>query len=222
MRITTSACRTAPTRPSRGPPLVRRHTFPLHMFRDTNMRSARGANSLQHTRAHTRTRARARAHTHTHSLSLARALLVGTGDYSCTDLVNNRACWGGNICTSNCYPTETIANNFIVLRSMTGIYTCARTCTTFPLHRKCTFSVDLHIFCTGVGSRFGNTLYAEFATGDQTQTEIDFKTLSFKEYYELDTDPWMMDNKIHDNTTPVAALSAALHEFFNCQGDACP
>ena len=62
-----------------------------------------------------------------HSLSLvcARSLALslfsgGAGDYSCTDLVNNRACWGGHICTTNCYPTETVANNFIVLRSMTG------------------------------------------------------------------------------------------------------
>ena len=113
------------------------------------------------------------------------------GDYSCTDLVNNRACWGGKICTTNCYPTESIANNFIVLRSMSG-------------------------------SRFGNTLYAEFATGNQMQTEIDFKTLSFKEYYEMDTDPWMMENKVQEKTTPVAALSAALHEFFECQGNTCP
>lgn len=85
------------------------------------------------------------------------------GDYSCTDLVNNRVCWGGKTCTTNCktlpvalyvplplglrhcrslrssgYPTESIENNFIVLRSMTG-------------------------------SEFGNTLYAEFATGDASQ-----------------------------------------------------
>ena len=38
----------------------------------------------------------------------------------------------------------------------------------------------------------------------------------------MDTDPWMMDNKIQEKTTPAAALSAALHEFFNCRGDACP
>ena len=66
--------------------------------------------------------------------------------------MNNRACCGGKTCNTctNCYPTESIANNFIVLRSMTG-------------------------------SNFGNTLYAEFATGNQMQTDIDFKTLSFKE-----------------------------------------
>jgi hypothetical protein len=74
-----------------------------------------------------------------HKETLIKEAFFPQGDYSCTDLVHNRACWGGNMCNTNCYPTESIANNFIVLRSMTG-------------------------------SRFGNTLYAEFATGNQMQT----------------------------------------------------
>ena len=59
-------------------------------------------------------------------------------DSDCVDLVSqpNAQCWGGNECTSNCYPTESTANNFIGLRSMSG-------------------------------SSFGNTLYAEFETGNQ-------------------------------------------------------
>ena len=43
-----------------------------------------------------------------------------------------------------------------------------------------------------------------------------------RRYYEVDTDPWMMDNKADATATPTAALSAALHEFFDCKGDACP
>ena len=87
--------------------------------------------------------------------------------------------------------TESIANNFIVLRSMAG-------------------------------SRFGNTLYVEFETGDQMQTNIQFKNLSFVEYYDLDKDAWMMDNAIDAPSTPKAALAAELHKWYDCQGDACP
>ena len=32
------------------------------------------------------------------------------GDYDCTDLDDNRVCWGGKVCTTNCYPTESLAN----------------------------------------------------------------------------------------------------------------
>jgi hypothetical protein len=121
------------------------------------------------------------------------ALWPTAGDYDCTDLVHNRACWGGKVCNTNCYATESIDNNFIVLRSMAG-------------------------------SRFGNTLYAEFMTGNQMQEEIDFAThnLTFTEFYEMDSDPWMMQNKAEDATTPAAALSAALHVFYDCAGDTCP
>lgn len=113
------------------------------------------------------------------------------GDYSCTDLDHNRACWGGKICTTSCYPTESLANNFIVLRSMKG-------------------------------SRFGNSLYAQFATGDQGQQEIDFKNLSFVEFYDIDSDPWMMLNLAQAPATPHAALAAELHRWYNCRGKSCP
>ena len=87
--------------------------------------------------------------------------------------------------------TESIANNFIVLRSMAG-------------------------------SRFGNTLYVEFETGDQMQTNIQFKNLSYVEYYDLDKDAWMMNNAIDAPSTPKASLAAELHKWYDCQGDACP
>eukprot|EP01051_Picozoa_sp_SAG22_P005309 SAG22_NODE_311_length_12629_cov_20.911891_4_plen_164_part_00 len=142
------------------------------------------------------------------------------GDYDCTDLVshkalplccastvflsktvpfcavqqqqvNNRVCWGGAVCTTNCYPTESIENNFIVLRSMAG-------------------------------SEFGNTLYAEFATGDAGFMDINFTNLSFVEFYEMETDPWMMKNKIGEASTPKDKLHAELHRWFGCAGASCP
>jgi hypothetical protein len=33
---------------------------------------------------------------------------------------NNSECWGGKGCTTDCYKTESLANNFIGLRSMKG------------------------------------------------------------------------------------------------------
>ena len=43
-----------------------------------------------------------------------------THDRDCTDLVNDKACWGGNICNQDCYATEGVENNFIALRTGTG------------------------------------------------------------------------------------------------------
>jgi len=113
------------------------------------------------------------------------------GDYDCTDLKNNRAYWGGNICKTNCYPTESTANNFIVLRSM-------------------------------LGSQFGNTLYAEFATGDQGHQNIDFQNISFIEYFNLTDDPWMMSNQKNDPNVKSGALHKELQKWYTCKGDTCP
>ena len=44
-------------------------------------------------------------------------------------------------------------------------------------------------------SAHGNTLYAEFQTGVQSHNlNIDFSKPDFKEFYDLDTDPWEMNN----------------------------
>jgi hypothetical protein len=119
-RTTTSACKTAPTRRRRG-------------------RQRCGKRAFFGSHSQIRTIVLPRQARDKHKETLIKEAFFPQGDYSCTDLVHNRACWGGNMCNTNCYPTESIANNFIVLRSMTG-------------------------------SRFGNTLYAEFATGNQMQT----------------------------------------------------
>jgi len=112
-------------------------------------------------------------------------------DSNCVDLTSqpNKECWGGTYCTTNCYPTESLANNFIGLRSMAG-------------------------------SKFGNTLYSEFMTGNQGPEDINFAKPDFHEYYELDHDPWEMDNKYGKTNTD--AMHNELHKWFNCAGASCP
>lgn len=113
-------------------------------------------------------------------------------DSNCVDLVDqpNAHCWGGSYCTANCYATESTANNFIGLRSMTG-------------------------------STHGNKLYAEFQTGVQSHNlNIDFSKPDFKEFYDLDLDPWEMNNLAASQDT--TAMAKDLHAFFNCAGSSCP
>merc|ERR1712046_545775 len=69
-----------------------------------------------------------------------------------------------------------------------------------------------------------NTLYAEFQTGDLDAADIDFSDKAdFVEYYDLDTDPWEMDNLAPK--APPAALQErhdALMKWYKCAGTSCP
>ena len=123
-----------------------------------------------------------------------------THDSNCGDLTpgQNANCYsvspgqGGANCSSDCYATESTQNNFIALRSMPG-------------------------------SAFGDTLYAEFQTGEQNVADVNFTAVDFVEAYDAAADPWMMRNLA--NSTPaasLAAMSAELHRWFACAGDACP
>ena len=73
-------------------------------------------------------------------------------------------------------------------------------------------------------SEFGDTSYTEYQTGNQAKGDIDFSAADFVEYFDLQKDPWQMDNKWQrglGNATQ-AKLHAKLHKWFQCQGDACP
>jgi hypothetical protein len=73
------------------------------------------------------------------------------------------------------------------------------------------------------GSKFGNTLYAEFATGNQgPKNNIDFSKPDFYEYYELDSDPWEIDNKHGAAQQVTDAMAVELHKWFDCAGVTCP
>jgi arylsulfatase A-like enzyme len=75
------------------------------------------------------------------------------------------------------------------------------------------------------GSRFGDTLYAEFQTGEQNDMNIDFSNLSFVEYYNASMDPWMMTNLAVGSARPastLALLKTELHKWYDCAGATCP
>jgi len=113
-------------------------------------------------------------------------------DAYCTDLDDNTQCWcAPGKGKSNCYATETLANNFIAVRHF--------------------------------GGEFGNTLYAEYQTGDQQQQPINFDRLDFHELYNGDSDVWQMDN-LYNKTSADALvkLHNKLRAWFTCEGDACP
>lgn len=78
------------------------------------------------------------------------------------------------------------------------------------------------------GSKLGNTLYAEYQSGDQHQSwtnmiNIDFTKVDFVEYYNNDNDEWQMHNlaKTADKAT-LAALHQKVQAWYHCAGDECP
>jgi len=116
-------------------------------------------------------------------------------DSYCTDLIDNTKCWGPSSagCNVTCYPTESIDNNFIALR---------------------------HVSHKG---RFGNTLYAKFAHGNQDNTAVDFSNPNFHEYYHVQNDPWQMKNEYSETSkATIAELDAKLQKWYTCEGDSCP
>ena len=114
-------------------------------------------------------------------------------DTQCVELPENAECWSP-LCTETCYPTESPANNFIGLRHP---------------------SRD--------SQPFGDSLYAEFATGDQSKVSINFAPPDFVEIYNATRDPWMMNNLRGTlDAKTRAALHDELHAWFRCAGEACP
>jgi len=73
------------------------------------------------------------------------------------------------------------------------------------------------------GSELGDTLYAEFETGDQKESNLEFIKPDFIEYYNHSSDPWQMNN-LHKAATPtmMQALHKKVHRWFNCAGSSCP
>jgi len=111
------------------------------------------------------------------------------GDTECGDLKDNKQCWSP-LCFTNCYDTETPANNFIALRNL---------------------------------SPGDNTLYAEFQTGDLSSGDVDFAGVDFKEYYDMEKDPWQMNNLAnHTSQAKLESMHGMLHRWFKCAGDQCP
>lgn len=125
-------------------------------------------------------------------------------DSWCTDLPNNAQCWGPPQCNAACYPTEDRGNNFISLRTVGGA-------TAEAAGRE-------------GDAPAGDVLYAEFATGDQAVSDVDFGEVAFVEMYRMASDAWMTDNvALNESTAPErAALHARLRKWYACAGEQCP
>ena len=76
------------------------------------------------------------------------------------------------------------------------------------------------------GNEYGDTSYAEYATGDLQKAPISFTPdqVDFVEYFNLTTDTWQMDNLWKDASTKAtqATLHTKLHAWYNCKGKSCP
>eukprot|EP00039_Didymoeca_costata_P011721 m.165843 g.165843 ORF g.165843 m.165843 type:complete len:551 (+) comp15267_c0_seq3:46-1698(+) len=75
-------------------------------------------------------------------------------------------------------------------------------------------------------SKYGNMLYAEFQWANGTnygQGNVDFQSIFFHELFDMDKDPWQLNN-IYDSAN--ASLKASLHDdvqaWLRCKGGMCP
>ena len=68
-----------------------------------------------------------------------------------------------------------------------------------------------------------NFLYAEFATGDQRQANIDFRAPDFYELFDMDADPWSLKN-IYASAPKeqLREAQARVKLWYECSGAACP
>lgn len=119
-------------------------------------------------------------------------------DTWCGDLtsVPNKDCWGPSLegCSQNCYPTESLDNNFIVLRGMSGSE----------------FGDVLY-----AEFQHGNldARAVNFGDGD----------INFYEFYDAAQDPWQVNNLYNaTDKDKLSALHQKLHEWLSCKGDSCP
>merc|ERR1712232_240108 len=116
-----------------------------------------------------------------------------SADSNCGNLADNSDCWCGK-------PSPTTDPNCFETEDLTNNFIALRE--------------------LGEGN---NMVYAEFQTGDMTNSNIQFDNISFVEYYDLSKDPWEMHNLA--KTTPAAKLAALrtrLRQWFQCAGASCP
>lgn len=123
-------------------------------------------------------------------------------DSWCTDLSDNSACWcppgKGH---SNCYATETNANNFIAVRQ---------------------FANAAAEGGAGSTTATGETLYAEYEASAGNE-DVKFQNVNFHELYSMSTDRWQQNNLWNGTGASArAAYHAKLMTFFQCAGDNCP
>lgn len=102
-----------------------------------------------------------------------------------------------------------------------------------PRHKDCYRTEDdwnNFIAIRGMpGSAFGDTLYAEYATGDQRKAAIDFSKVGFFEWFNVTHDQWLMHNLYQNganSTVPgeqgTGPLHAAAQRWLRCAGASCP
>jgi N-acetylglucosamine-6-sulfatase len=100
-----------------------------------------------------------------------------------------------------------------------ALYGCSKDC--YPTESTANNYIALRSM---PGSRFGNTLYAEYQTGDQSKKDVNFTThVDAHEYYNATADPWMLNNSYPDADSALQAdLHDALQKWFKCAGASCP
>lgn len=67
-----------------------------------------------------------------------------------------------------------------------------------------------------------NTLYAEYQRGSLYEADVQFDSIDFVEYYDLDTDAVMLQNKAKATPKDLKLLSEKVQAWYRCSGRSCP
>lgn len=117
-------------------------------------------------------------------------------DANCADLTpgKNADCW----CGDNAYPTDPAGN----------CYATEDTTNNF---------IAIRSLKDGE-----NTVYAEYQSGSLYDKPIEFDTVDFVEYYDLDTDSVQLKNLAKTTTKDLSTLSEKVQAWYRCSGKSCP
>jgi len=147
--------------------------------------------------------------------NVSRAGDYPTDDEYCVDLEGRSGCWGPPLCTEECYPTESSANNWRAVRQVAPAVEAE--------WRRPSLAAVEEAAAAEEAAGQADFLYAEFVTGDQGDADLNFSKPDFYELYDMATDAWSMRNVYA--ATPKARLDrmrARLSLWYDCLGDTCP
>lgn len=120
-------------------------------------------------------------------------------DSDCVDLTpfQNANCWGGNLCNTSCYATETTANNYIAVRYMPGSTHGDVTYAEFQKGNQMDRNID-----------FSSVDFVEFYDNENDAWQI--SNLAPKG-----------DPDFFKTSAEGQAMHAAVHQWYGCKGSTC-
>eukprot|EP00971_Amphidinium_carterae_P060137 1190096-Amphidinium_carterae.1 len=67
-----------------------------------------------------------------------------------------------------------------------------------------------------------DSVFMQYQSGNQGEADINFTTVDFEEYYDIDKDPWQMNNLAVQSPPELVEMRQRLQMWMSCAGSTCP